>query len=86
MEMTDVGYALQFDGHTCSIIERMKPGDERTVLVVPEINSKGERKAARARRSHDGQEFVVVMPDGLEAKWLFDDLMDTIIPHYKPSA
>jgi hypothetical protein len=34
----------------------MKPGDEKTVLVVPEINSKAEPKAARARRSHDGKE------------------------------
>jgi hypothetical protein len=85
MESANGGYALQFDRRNCSIIESMKPGDERTVLVVPEINSKVEPKAARARRSQDGEEFVVIMPNGIEAKWLFDDLMKTIIPHYKPS-
>ncbi len=84
MESTNAGYALQFDRHTCSVIESMKPGDEKTVLVVPEINSKGEPKAARARRSQDGEEFVVIMPDGVEAKWAYDDLRSTIIPHSKP--
>jgi hypothetical protein len=84
MESTNAGYALQFDRHTCSVIESMKPGDEKTVLVVPEINSTGEPKAARARRSQDGEEFVVIMPDGVEAKWAYDDLRSTIIPHYKP--
>ena len=85
MESNNVGYALQFDPRNCSVIESMKPGDERSVLVVPEINSKGEPKAAKARRSQDGEEFIVIMPDGVEAKWLFDDLMNGIIPHYKPS-
>jgi predicted glycosyltransferase len=86
MEAKNIGYAVQFsDRHTCSVIESMKPGDERTVLVVPEINSKAEPKAVRAKRSQDGEEFMVIMPDGVEAKWLYDDLKNTIIPHYKPS-
>ena len=85
MGSNNAGYALHFDRRTCSVIESMKPGDEKTVLVVPEINSKGEPKAARARRSEDGEEFVVIMPDGVEAKWAYADLKDTIIPHYKPS-
>jgi hypothetical protein len=55
MESSNIGYALQFDRRSCSLLS-MKPGDEKTVLVVPEINSKAEPKAARARRSHDGKE------------------------------
>jgi hypothetical protein len=56
------------------------------VLVVPEINSKAEPTAARAKRSQDGEEFIVTMPDGVVAKWAYDDLKNNIIPHYKPSA
>jgi hypothetical protein len=85
MEAKHSDYALQFiDRHTCSVIESMKPGDERTVLVVPEINSKVEPTAARAKRSLDGEEFIVTMPDGVVAKWAYDDLKNEIIPHYKP--
>lgn len=81
------GYALQFnDRLTCFVIEEMKPGDERTVLVFPEINSKAQPTAARAKRSQEGGEFMVTMPDGVVAKWAYEDLKDTIIPHYKPSA
>jgi hypothetical protein len=87
MEAKNTGYALQLiDRHTCSVIESMQPGDERTVLVVPEINSKAEPTAARAKRSQDGEEFIVTMPDGVVAKWAYDDLKNNIIPHYKPSA
>ena len=85
MEGSNTSYALQFsDRHTCSVIESMKPGDERTVLVVPEINSNGVPTAVRARRTQDGKEFVVTMPDGMETKWLYDELKNEIIPHYKP--
>jgi hypothetical protein len=81
------GYALQLiDRHTCSVIESMKPGDEKTVLVVPEIDSQVEPTAARAKRSQDGQEFIVTMPDGVVAKWAYDDLKNNILPHYKSSA
>jgi hypothetical protein len=66
------------------VIESMKPGDEKTVLVIPEINSKGEPTAVRARRTQDGKEFIVTMPDGIEAKWVYDELNNEIIPHYKP--
>lgn len=85
MEAKNTGYALQLiDRHTCSVIESMKPGDERTVLVVPEFDSKVEPTAARAKRSQDGEEFIVTMPDGVVAKWAYDDLKNKIIPYYKP--
>ena len=85
MEAKHTGYVLQLiDRHTCSVIEGMKPGDERTVLVVPEIDSKAEPTAARAKRSQDGEEFIVTMPDGDVAKWAYDDLKNKIIPYYKP--
>ena len=81
----NTGYVLQLiDRHTCSVIESMQPGDERTVLVVPEINSTVEPTAARAKRSQDGKEFIVNMPDGVVAKWDYDDLKSKIIPHFKP--
>ena len=87
MEAKQPGYALQLiDPRTCSVIESMKPGDERTVLVVPEIDSTAEPTAARAKRSQDGQEFIVTMPDGVVAKWAYDDLKNNILPHYKSSA
>jgi hypothetical protein len=85
MEAKNTGYALQLiDRHTCSVIESMKPGDERTVLVVPEIDSKVEPTAARAKRSQDGEELIVTMPDGVVAKWAYDALKNKIIPYYKP--
>ena len=87
MGAKNTGYALQLiDRHTCSVIESMKPGDERTVLVVPEINSTAEPTAARAKRSQDGEEFIVTMPDGVVAKWAYDELKNNIIPDYKPLA
>jgi hypothetical protein len=87
MEAKHTGYALQFiDRHTCSVIESMKPGDERTVLVVPEINSTVEPTAVRAKRSPDGEEFLVTMPDGVVVKWAYDELKNSILPHYKPLA
>jgi hypothetical protein len=64
----------------------MKAGDEKTDLVVQEINSKAEPTSARARRSLDGEELIVPMPDGVEARWVYDDLKNKIIPHYKPLA
>ena len=70
MGKTHDGYALQFnDRLTCFAIEQMKPGDERTVLVFPQINSKAEPTAVRAKRSQDGEEFTVTMPDGVPATW-----------------
>jgi hypothetical protein len=87
MEAKNSGYALQFiDRHTCAVIDSMKPGEEKRVLVVPEINSKAEPTAARARRSQDGEELIVTMPDGVEVRWVYDDLKNKIIPHYKPLA
>jgi hypothetical protein len=87
MGRTNDGYALQFnDRLTCFAIERMKPGDERTVLVFPEMHSKAQPTAARAIRSQDGEEFMVTMPDGVTAKWAYEDLKNTIIPHYRPLA
>lgn len=53
-------------------------------MVVPEIDSKVEPTAARAKRSQDGEEFSVTMPDGVVAKWAYDDLKNKIIPYYKP--
>ena len=85
MEEKNTGYAVQFsDPHTCSVIESMKPGEAKTVLVVPQINSKGEPTAARAIRSQDGEEFIVTMPDGVVTKWAYDDLKNKILPHYRP--
>ena len=85
MEAKNTGYVLQLiDRHTCSVIESMQPGDERTVLVVPEIYSTADPTAARAKRSQDGKEFIVTMPDGVVAKWAYDDLKNKIIPHFKP--
>ena len=73
MEPKNTGYALQLiDRHTCSVIESIKPGDEKTVLVVPEINSQAEPTAARAKRSQDGKEFIVNMPDGVVEKWAYE--------------
>jgi hypothetical protein len=79
MEAKNSRYALQFiDRYTRAVIDSMKPGDEKTVFVFPD--SKAEPTAARARRSQDGEELIVPCRDGVEVRWVYDDLKNKIIP------
>jgi hypothetical protein len=69
----------------CSVIENFPPGQEADVLVVPENDQTAQPIKAKGRRSQDGKEFTVTMPDGEEAKWGYDSLKNETIPIYKPA-
>lgn len=86
MEVTS-GYVLHLEHqHNCSVIESVKAGQEIDVLVVPENNRQAQPVITKARRSQDGKDFIVTMPDGEIVSLEYDFLKNSTIPLYKPSA
>ena len=66
------------DRHNCSVLESLKPGKERDVLVIDHDEPTAKAFRGKAQRSYDGKEIRVPLPDGTTIHMHYDELLKQI--------
>lgn len=66
------------DRHNCSVLQSLKPGEEREVLLVVHEAPTSPPVRVNAKRSADGKDFVAPTPDGLAIDISYADLLQRI--------
>ena len=64
--------------HNCSVLESLKPGEERDVLVIDHDEPTAKAFRVKAQRSYDGEDIRVPLPDGTTINRNYDDLLKQI--------
>jgi cytosine/adenosine deaminase-related metal-dependent hydrolase len=66
------------DRHNCSVLESLKPGEERDVLVIDPDQPTAKAVRVKAHRSFDGEDIRVPLPDGTTISRNYDELLKQI--------
>ena len=66
------------DRHNCSVLEGLKPGKERDVLVIDHDDPTAKAFRVKAQRSYDGKDIRVPLPDGTTINMNYDELLKKI--------
>jgi cytosine/adenosine deaminase-related metal-dependent hydrolase len=66
------------DRHNCSVLESLKPGEERDVLVVDPDEPTAKAVRVKAQRSFDGEDIRVPLADGTTINRKYDELLNQI--------
>ncbi|MCE3223108.1 MAG: hypothetical protein K0S58_1288 [Nitrospira sp.] len=77
--MKDQSWVLNLkDRHNCSVLESLKPGQERDVHVIDHEAPTAKALLVKARRGSNGEDFNAALPDGLAIDMLYTDLLRRI--------
>ena len=66
------------DRHNCSVLQSLKPGEERDVLVIDHDEPTAKAVRVKAQRSYDGEDIRVPLPDGTTINMNYDELLNQI--------
>jgi cytosine/adenosine deaminase-related metal-dependent hydrolase len=66
------------DRHNCSVLESLKPGEERDVLVIDHDDPTAKPFRVKAQRSYDAEDIRVPLPDGTTINRKYAQLLKQI--------
>lgn len=72
------------DRHNCSVMESLKPGDEKEILLILHDVPNATPVHVRTKRTTDGEGFTALTPDGHEIGYTYADLLQ-LIKEKKPA-
>jgi hypothetical protein len=64
--------------HNCSVLESLKPGEERDVHVIDPEEPTAKAVRVKARRSSNGEGIKIPLPDGTTIDRNYDELLKQI--------
>lgn len=77
MKHQSLGLHLK-DRHNCSVLQSLKPGEERDVRVIDFDEPTAQAFRVKAQRSYDGEDIRVPLPDGTTINMNYDELLNRI--------
>jgi hypothetical protein len=77
MKHQSLGLHLK-DRHNCSVLQSLKPGEERDVRVIDFDEPTAQAFRVKAQRSYDGEDIRVPLPDGTTINMNYDELLNQI--------
>jgi cytosine/adenosine deaminase-related metal-dependent hydrolase len=66
------------DRHNCSVLQSLKPGEERDVRVIDYDEPTAKPFRVKVQRSYDGEDIRVPLPDGTTINMNYHQLLKQI--------